>query len=180
MPARPTLSAIEPNERADQIFAAILDGQTYAEIAAAEGVGVRRIQQIVRDTLVARAGDSLAAYKHIQIVHIESALRLIEREIAAGKLSAVPYLLKVLPLLAQLTSSGLNVGGILGSDDPRIDRFTGALDQLEATREVVSARLSRKAVREKLTNSGNTLAQTFGTAHDSWREEIVPDDKFDV
>jgi hypothetical protein len=158
MTARPKLTEAQRHERAEQIFATVLDGRSYAEIAESEGLGVRRIQQIVRETLTERRGDPLAAYKHIQFARIEAALRLIEREIAAGKLSAVPHLI---PMLAAHASGGLGVGEIVRSDDPRIGRFAAALDQLDISREIVSARLSRGAAREKLQRVGESPPQVI-------------------
>jgi hypothetical protein len=167
LPVKPSVTAAQRSERADQIFAAMLDGRSYAEIAAAEQLSVRRIQQIVRATLAERESDPQAAYRHVQIARMEAALRLIEREIAAGKVSAVPHLLKVLAMLNGYAHESLRRGPVFGHDDPRISQFAAALDQLDDSREAVGARLSQAAAREKLRGEEAPAGQAADIAGDS-------------
>ena len=48
-------AASEKSERARHIFAAMMDGRSLREIAESEGLGVRRIQQIVAEELAPTA-----------------------------------------------------------------------------------------------------------------------------
>ena len=52
--SEPNVKPISPSkksERARHIYAAMMDGRSLREIAEAEGLGVRRIQQIVSEEL---------------------------------------------------------------------------------------------------------------------------------
>lgn len=90
------------SERADHIFAALMDGRSYADIARAEGLGVRRVQQIIRDTLKARETAPAEAWRELRIGHLQNALGLVTSELAKGKIAAVPQLIRLLRELQPL------------------------------------------------------------------------------
>jgi hypothetical protein len=92
--------------RANRIFARMLEGQSYAAIAEAEGLSVRRVREIVQQALDRWDIEPSQEYTLAPIARLDSALRLIERKIAEGKLSAAPHLIKVLEQLDAITASG--------------------------------------------------------------------------
>src|SRR5271155_5729893 len=91
-PASPS----KKSERARHIYAAMMDGRSLREIAESEGVGVRRIQQIVSEELTRRKANPASDYALLQIARLERALELLGAEIDAGKAAAVHAFLRVI------------------------------------------------------------------------------------
>jgi hypothetical protein len=98
-PARPRRTARDRQMRLERVFARMLDGQSYQAIAEAEQLTVRRVRQIVQETLDRWDIDPVKEYQLLQIARLDGALQLTQAQIAQGKLAAVPHLLKLLEKL---------------------------------------------------------------------------------
>ncbi len=125
------------SERADYIFAAMLAGRSYQQIALKEGIGVRRVQQIVRETLAERQSSPAAAWRDLQIGRLQNALSVVESEIAKGKITAVPYLIRVMRELQPLVSGAFN-------SLPPYYVHEGSCEEFEAVQSRIAA--SRQAI----------------------------------
>jgi hypothetical protein len=141
-------SAYDRMVREDRIFALLLEGQSYLDIAEAERLGVRRVRMIVQEALNRWYIDPKKEYALVQIARLENALRLVERKIADGKLNAVSPLIKLVEQLSRFHSEQLEAP----SNCP--DQHKGALvrlklERLAATRTAVDARLARLRPIEK-------------------------------
>jgi hypothetical protein len=96
---RRRLSAHELTMRRDRVFARMLEGQRYPEIAVAEAITLRQVREIIQEALAQEDVDPQSDFALVQIARLEGALRLIEKKIAEGELTAVDRLVKVLALL---------------------------------------------------------------------------------
>ena len=85
--------------RRQRIFARLREGLGYDEIAAEEGVSLRRIRQIVSEALQKRAVDSGAEHAKLQLDRLAPAVQLGAEAIAAGDVSAITPYLKALDRL---------------------------------------------------------------------------------
>ena len=85
--------------RRQRIFARLREGLSYEEIAAEDGVGLRRIRQIVSEVLQKRAVDSGAEHAKLQLDRLAPAVQLGAEAIAAGDVSAISPYLKALDRL---------------------------------------------------------------------------------
>jgi len=85
--------------RRQRIFARLREGLGYEEIAAEEGVSLRRIRQIVSEVLQKRAVDSGAEHAKLQLDRLAPAVQLGAEAIAAGDVSAITPYLKALDRL---------------------------------------------------------------------------------
>ena len=90
--------------RRQRIFARLREGLGYDEIAAEEGVSLRRIRQIVSEVLQKRAVDSGAEHAKLQLDRLAPAMRLAAEAIGAGDVSAIAPYLKVLDRLDRYQS----------------------------------------------------------------------------
>jgi hypothetical protein len=133
------LPAAERALRRDRIFAKLLDGQSIAVIAAEESVTPRRVRQIIEQALQQWDADPVQDYVGMQIARLEPALRLIEQKIAAGDVTVVDKLIKVLGQLDKY-----HEGQLAPRDDEYHDAaVVGRLERLAASRAVVAARLAK-------------------------------------
>ncbi|SRR5579883_759011 len=147
-PSTPRLNAYERAMRRDRIFARLLDGQSAASIADEEKVTPRRIRQIIKESLERWDADPVQDYVGVQIARLESALRLIERKIAAGDSGAVDKLVRVLGQLDKYHRSQLRPVDIDLVD--RDEAVLGRLERLGASRAAVAARLANAATAESV------------------------------
>jgi len=90
--------------RRQRIFARLREGLGYEEIAAEEGVSLRRIRQIVSEVLQKRAVDSGAEHAKLQLDRLAPAVQLGAEAIAAGDVSAITPYLKALDRLDRYQS----------------------------------------------------------------------------
>jgi hypothetical protein len=90
--------------RRRRIFARLREGLGYEEIAAEEGVSLRRIRQIVAEVLQKRAVDSGADHAKLQLDRLAPAVQLGAEAIAAGDISAISPYLKALDRLDRYQS----------------------------------------------------------------------------
>jgi len=146
--SEPNAKPISPSkrsERARHIYAAMMDGRSLREIAEAEGLGVRRIQQIVAEELARRKGDPATDYALLQIARLEQAQELLGAKIDAGEAAAVPAFLRVIEQLSKLTERQLHLGGspmlrLADEADEMEERF----ERLAVAREVLAERRARR------------------------------------
>jgi hypothetical protein len=64
-------------ERTRHVFARLMEGQSTAAIAAAEGLSVRRVQQIVTAELARREANPAEDYVIMQVARLERAVELL-------------------------------------------------------------------------------------------------------
>jgi hypothetical protein len=77
-PDRPRRTAHDRATRANRIFARMMVGQAYAEIAAAEGLSVRRVGMIVREALDRWDIEPHNEYRLVEIARLGSAMGMVE------------------------------------------------------------------------------------------------------
>jgi hypothetical protein len=138
-------AASEKSERARHIFAAMMDGRSLREIAESEGLGVRRIQQIVSEELTRRRANPANDYAMLQIARLEQALELLGAEIDAGIASAVPAFLRVIEQLSKLTKAQLDVGSSSFRLADEVDEMEERFERLAVAREVLAERRARRS-----------------------------------
>jgi hypothetical protein len=143
--AKPTTPS-EKSERARHIFAAMMDGRSLREIAESEGVGIRRIQQIVSEELRRRRANPANDYALLQIARLEQALELLGAQIDAGIAAAVPAFLRVIERLSILTEGQLGSSMFRLADE--IDDMEERFERLAAAREVLAERRARRSRAE--------------------------------
>jgi hypothetical protein len=148
-PAKPRRSAYDRAMRANRIFARMLEGQSYAAIAEAEALNVRRVREIVQQALDRFDIEPSREYALVQIARLDAALRLIERKIADGKLSAVPHLIKVLEQLDRYHGERLYEPPPECRDKDRAIAVRLKMERLAANRAAVSMRLAAPDLPEK-------------------------------
>jgi hypothetical protein len=127
--------------REDRIFALLLEGQSYLDIAVAERLSVRRVRMIVQEALNRWYIDPKKEYALVQIARLENGLRLVERKIADGKLSAVPSLIKLVEQLSRFHGEQLEAP--VNCPDQHRGALVRKLERLAAARTAVAARLAR-------------------------------------
>jgi hypothetical protein len=96
VPARPTTTAVQREERRLRIMAMVRAGQSYEAIGRQEQLTRERVRQIVAKSLDDKSGSTRPDHNRVQIARLEPALRLAAVGIANGNLSAIPHLLRVL------------------------------------------------------------------------------------
>jgi hypothetical protein len=139
-PARSAAASHKRAMRANRIFARMLEGQPYQAIAKAERVTDRRVRQIVQEWLHRWDIDPSEEYVLVQIARLEGALRMIEREIADGKLAAVPHLIKVLDRLDSYHGGGLYTPPLGVSAKDKGVAIKSKMERLAASRTAVATR----------------------------------------
>jgi hypothetical protein len=135
-------AASEKSERARHIFAAMMDGRSLREIAESEGLGIRRIQQIVSEELRRRRANPANDYAILQIARLEQALELLGAQIDAGIAAAVPAFLRVIERLSTLTEGQLGSSMFRLADE--MDDMEERFERLAAAREVLAERRARR------------------------------------
>ena len=132
--------------RRQRIFARLREGLGYDEIAAEEGVSLRRIRQIVSEALQKRAVDSGAEHAKLQLDRLAPAVQLGAEAIAAGDVSAITPYLKALD---------------------RLDRYQSV---------AVANQAYDEDAREKLLQKINRIAENLGVDEVMWkaaREHLI-------
>jgi hypothetical protein len=137
---RPRRTAQDRTMRGNRIFARLLEGQSYQAIADAEELSVRRVRMIVQEALDRWDIEPRKEYTLVQIARLENALRLIERKIADGALSAVPHLVKLIEQLDRYHSAQFYAAPLDCADEHRTIAVRLKLERLAASRAAVSSR----------------------------------------
>ena len=145
--SEPNVKPISPSkksERARHIYAAMMDGRSLREIAEAEGLGVRRIQQIVSEELGRRRANPANDYAVLQIARLEQAQELLGAKIDAGEAAAVPAFLRVIEQLSKLTRGLLHVESPTFRLADEADEMEESFERLAVAREVLAERRARR------------------------------------
>jgi hypothetical protein len=122
----------------------MLDGRSLREIAESEGLGVRRIQQIVSEELARRRANPAKDYELLQIARLEQALELLGVQIDAGKAAAVPAFLRVIEQLSKLTERQLYLVSPFRLTDEAAE-MGERFERLAVAREVLAERRARRS-----------------------------------
>jgi|SRR5271163_76925 hypothetical protein len=147
----PNVKPISPSkksERARHIYASMMDGRSLREIAEAEGLGVRRIQQIVSEELGRRRANPANDYAVLQIARLEQAQELLGAKIDAGEAAAVPAFLRVIEQLSKLTRGLLHVESSTFRLADEADEMEESFERLAVAREVLAERRARRRCAE--------------------------------
>ena len=136
-------AASEKSERVRHIFAAMMDGRSTREIAESEGLGVRRIQQIVSEELARRRANPADDYAFLQIARLEQALELLGAQIDLGR-AAVPAFLRVIEQLSRLTDGKLVLPAAYRPVDEAAE-MEQRFERLAVAREVIAERRARRS-----------------------------------
>jgi hypothetical protein len=159
----PNVKPISPSkksERARHIYAAMMDGRSLREIAEAEGLGIRRIQQIVAEELARRKGDPATDYALLQIARLEQAQELLGAKIDAGEAAAVPAFLRVIEQLFRLADEA----------DEMEERF----ERLAIAREVLAERRARRRRAESEGSAQPNAPQVLEITADGETVDFAP------
>jgi hypothetical protein len=79
-------------QRRREMFAEVVAGHAYEEVAAHFGVHVATVRREVDLALAARAPESADRYVALQLARLQKALRLVDGAMEEGDLAAVPAL----------------------------------------------------------------------------------------
>jgi hypothetical protein len=138
----PIRNALAGRSRARHVFARLMEGQSTREIAAAEGLSPRRIQQIVRNELKRREANPADDSVLMQVARLERALDLLGAQIDAGRATAALAFVRVIEMLSKLAAGPLHLAGPDFRQLGAVAALTERLQRLDAAREVVAARAS--------------------------------------
>jgi hypothetical protein len=126
--------------RTRHVFARLMEGRSTADIAAAEGISVRRVQQIVRAELARREANPAEDYLLMQVARLERAVELLGGQIEAGKASAAAAYLRTVEALSKLVARPLRLDDPLFREQGAVAKMTERLARLDAAREIVAQR----------------------------------------
>ena len=157
-------TAVEVAERDRHIFARLLDGLSIRDIAEAEGITVRRVQQIVARELVQRDMNPAREYQILQIARLERALELLGAQIDAGHASAVTAFVRVMEMLNRPTADQLQLGAAPFREKGAVAAMQERLDRLSIAREVFAERHAKRSAVQGAEIMGNRETANFAGA----------------
>jgi hypothetical protein len=137
-------AAAERSERARHIVARLMEGRTTAEIAAAEDLSVRRVQQILREECERRRADPARDHALLQIARLERVVDRLGRQIDGGKTAAAPAFLRAIDMLSRMTRSPLNIANFVAPAEG-VAWALESFARLDAAREIVAERFAAAA-----------------------------------
>ena len=153
----PVRNSAASRARTRHVFARLMQGQSTADIAAAEGVSVRRVQQIVSAELQRRGANPAEDYVIMQVARLERALDLLGGQIEAGRASSALAFVRTVELLSKLAARPLRLDSPLFREPGAVAAMTERLARLDAAREIVAERaLAAQAKR----NDGQAIEKT--------------------
>jgi len=135
--------------RARRVFARLMEGQATADIAAAEGLSVRRVQQIVRAELARREANPAEDYLLMQVARLERAVALIGRQIDDGKATAATAFVRAVEALGRLTARPLRLAEPVWRQGGEVAALAERLKRLDAAREIVAERAADPAANDR-------------------------------
>jgi hypothetical protein len=138
--ASPVRNPVASQERTRHVFARLMQGQSTAAIAAAEGVSLRRVQQIIAAELQRRDANPVEDYVLVQVARLERALELLGGQIEAGRASAAPAFVRAIEALSKLTARPLSLANAACGYMGPVATMTERLARLDAAREIVAER----------------------------------------
>jgi hypothetical protein len=159
MPAAAHLPARNPVARRIQtrhVFARLMEGQSTRDIAAAEGLSARRVQQIVRAELKRREANPAEDYVIMQVARLERALDLLEGQIEAGRATAALAFVRVIETLSKLAVRPLHLPSPSFRPDGAVAALAERLARLDAAREIVAERAFAAATKR---NDGEAIEE---------------------
>ena len=126
--------------RIRHVFARLMEGQATAAIAAAEGLSVRRVQQIVSAELQRRGANPAEDYVILQVARLERALDLLGGQIEAGRAASALAFVRTVEMLSKLAAGPLRLDSPLFREPGAVAAMTERLARLDAAREIVAER----------------------------------------
>jgi len=136
----PVRNPTASRQRTRHVFARLMEGQSTADIAAAEALSVRRVQQIVRSELERREANPAEDYVIMQVARLERALDLLGGQIEAGRASSALAFVRTVELLSKLAARPLRLDSPLFREQGAVAKMTERLARLDAAREIVAGR----------------------------------------
>jgi hypothetical protein len=134
-----------------------MEGQSTQAIAEAEGLTVRRVQQIIRAELKRREANPAEDYLLTQIARLERAVELLGRQIDEGKATAALAFVRAIEMLARLTRGPLHLESPLYRQEGDVAALAERLKRLDAAREIVAGAAARVAAKR---NGGQATEKT--------------------
>ena len=153
----PLRNPVASRERTRHIFARLMQGQSTAAIAAAEGLSLRRVQQIVSAELARREANPAEDYVLMQVARLERALDLLGGQIEAGKASAAAAFVRTVEMLSKLVARPLCLANPVFRPPGAIEAMTERLARLDAAREIVAERALAATAKP---NDGQAIEKT--------------------
>ena len=136
----PVRNAAARHQRTRQVFARLMEGQSTRDIAAAEALSVRRVQQIVRAELKRREANPAEDYVIMQVARLERALDLLGGQIEAGRATAALAFVRVVEMLSKLAARPLHLASPSFRQTGAVAALAERLARLDAAREIVAQR----------------------------------------
>jgi hypothetical protein len=136
----PVCNASARRQRTRHVFARLMEGQSTADIAAAEGLSVRRVQQIVRAELARREANPAEDYVIMQVARLERALDLLGGQIEAGRATSALAFVRTIEMLSKLARGPLHLASPSFRQTGAVAALTERLARLDAAREIVAQR----------------------------------------
>jgi hypothetical protein len=133
-------SASARRQRTRHVFARLMEGQSTRDIAAAEGVSVRRVQQIVRAELARREANPAEDYVIMQVARLERALDLLGGQIEAGRATSALAFVRTIEMLSKLAAGPLRLVSPSFRQTGAVAALAERLARLDAAREIVAER----------------------------------------
>jgi hypothetical protein len=153
----PLRNPVASQARARHVFARLMEGQSTAAIASAEGLSVRRVQQIVSAELLRREANPAEDYVLMQVARLERALDLLGGQIEAGKASAAAAYLRTVEMLSKLAARPLFLADPAFRQTGAVATMTERLARLDAAREIVASRALAAQAKQ---NAGQAIEKT--------------------
>lgn len=109
------------------------EGWSYEAIAEAEGLSRERIRQIVREDLEGRDVEPSGDHLRLQMARLDPALRLAAAKVAAGEITAVDRLIRVLNQMDKYQGKAAPAPSFESADDAR-ERILAKLSDVDQRR----------------------------------------------
>ena len=153
----PVRNAVARRVQTRHVFARLMEGQSTADIAAAEGVSLRRVQKIVSAELPRREANPAEDYVIMQVARLERALDLLGGQIEAGRAAAALAFVRTIELLSTLAARPLRLDSLVFREQGAVAALTERLARLDAAREIVAERALVAAAKR---NDGQVIEKT--------------------
>ena len=153
----PIRNAVASRARTRHVFARLMEGQSTAAIAAAEGLSVRRVQQIISAELARRGANPAGDFVLMQIARLERALDLLGGQIEAGRAASALAYVRTVEMLSKLAARPLRLDDPVFREPGAVTALTERLARLDAAREIVAARALAAATKR---NDGQAIEKT--------------------
>jgi hypothetical protein len=129
------------------VFARLKEGQSTRDIAAAEGLSVRRAPPIMRAELARREANPAEDYVITQVARLERALDLLGGQIEAGRATSALAFVRTIEMLSKLAADPLRLDSPIFREKGAVAAMTERLARLDAAREIVAQRALAAAAK---------------------------------